>query len=92
MYVCVCLAVTESEVRAAIEAGATTREVVTKHCRAGGDCGACHGMINQMIEDHLEDQLDAARPSVSGCPPVVAAPSGERLVEPAALVRGNRAA
>lgn len=91
MYVCVCLAVTETEVRAAIEAGATTREVVTQHCRAGGDCGSCHGMIHQMIEDHLEDQLEASRPSVTQCPPP-ASPSGDRLVEPAALVRGNRAA
>jgi bacterioferritin-associated ferredoxin len=91
MYVCVCLAVTESEVRSAIEAGASTREVVTKHCRAGGDCGACHGMIEQMIEDHLEDQLDSQRPSISGCPPPAAA-SGERLVEATSLVRGNRAA
>lgn len=86
MYVCVCLAVTESEVRSAIEAGATTREVVTKHCRAGGDCGACHGMIDQMIEDHLEDR----RPSVSGCP--APASSGERLIAGEQLVRGNRAA
>jgi bacterioferritin-associated ferredoxin len=94
MYVCVCLAVTEAQVRSAIEAGASSRDVVTQHCRAGGDCGACHGMIDQMIEDHLEDkqdQLEGARPSVSGCPPP-AADSGERLVEPARLVRGNRAA
>ena len=93
MYVCVCLAVTEAEVRTAIEAGATTREVVTKHCRAGGDCGSCHGMIEQMIEDHLEDQLEAGRgssPGVIGCPP--ASPSGEQLVEAQHLVRGNRAA
>lgn len=94
MYVCVCLAVTEAEVRTAIKAGASTRDVVTKHCRAGGDCGACHGMIEQMIEDHLEDQLDGMRssmPSITGCPPP-AADSGERLIEPAQLVRGNRAA
>lgn len=91
MYVCVCLAVTESEVRSAIEAGATTRDVVTKHCRAGGDCGSCHGMIEQMIADHLEDQLDAHRPTITGCPPP-AADSTERLLEPAQLVRGNRAA
>lgn len=90
MYVCMCLAVTESEVKAAIEGGATTREVVTKHCRAGGDCGACHGMIDQMIEDHLEDQLACAHPTIADCPP--AAASGERLVEPSHLVRANRAA
>ncbi len=90
MYVCVCFAVTESEIRAAIEAGATTREVVTKHCRAGGDCGSCHGMIEQMIEDHLEDQLAAQQPTITACPPAVS--SGERLVASADLVRGNRAA
>ena len=90
MYVCVCLAVTEAEVRASIESGATTRDVVTQHCRAGGDCGACHGMIEQMIEDHLEDGPLGDRPSIAGCPPPAA--SGERLVEPARLVRRNRAA
>jgi bacterioferritin-associated ferredoxin len=92
MYVCVCLAVTEAEVRSAIEAGATTREVVTKHCRAGGDCGACHGMIDQMIEEHLEDQVDGICPTITNCPPPVAAESGESLIEASHLVRGNRAA
>lgn len=55
MYVCVCMAVTESEVRDAIEQGATTVQGVTRACRAGGDCGACQGMIATMIEDHLEE-------------------------------------
>ncbi|MBS2013360.1 MAG: (2Fe-2S)-binding protein [Deltaproteobacteria bacterium] len=61
MFVCVCLAVSEKEVDAAIAAGAHTREAVTKACRAGGDCGACHGMIEQKIEDHLEDDLICAK-------------------------------
>ena len=52
MYVCVCHAVSDQKVRAAIEAGATTREAVTHACRAGGDCGACHQTIEDMIEDH----------------------------------------
>jgi bacterioferritin-associated ferredoxin len=56
MYVCVCMAVTDSEVEQAIAAGAETREAVTRACRAGGDCGACHGMIDDMIEDHCESQ------------------------------------
>jgi bacterioferritin-associated ferredoxin len=60
MYVCVCLAVKDSEVEGAISKGAHTREAVTRACKAGGDCGACHGMIEQMIENHLEDQLIAA--------------------------------
>jgi bacterioferritin-associated ferredoxin len=57
MYVCVCMAVTEAEVDATIAGGATTREAVTRVCRAGGDCGACHQMIEDKIEDHLEARL-----------------------------------
>jgi len=87
------MAVTESEVRAAIASGATTRALVTQHCRAGGDCGACHGMIDQMVEDHLEDVgavSSGAGPRLPSCPP--AATSGERLVAADQLVRGPRAA
>jgi bacterioferritin-associated ferredoxin len=42
-------------VRECIASGATTREAVTKACEAGGDCGACHQMIEEMVEDHLID-------------------------------------
>lgn len=87
MYVCVCLAVTESEVEAAIVAGAHTREAVTRTCRAGGDCGACHHMIEQKIEDHL----DSLAPSITSCPPPVAPSSGEELVPAARLTRKTAA-
>ena len=49
MWVCVCNAVRDREVKVAIEAGASTREAVTAACGAGGDCGACHAMIDEMI-------------------------------------------
>lgn len=51
MYVCVCMGVTQDEVVAAIDGGAGSREAVTRACRAGGDCGACHGMIDDMLEE-----------------------------------------
>lgn len=82
MYVCVCFAVTDSEVRAAIEAGATTQDLVTKACRAGGDCGACHGMVREMIEEHLED-MAAPSSGAKRLPELVAAED---------LVRRHRAA
>jgi bacterioferritin-associated ferredoxin len=50
--------VSDREVNRAIEAGATTREQVTRACRAGGDCGACHQMIEDMI-DHNRERLVA---------------------------------
>ena len=57
MFVCVCHAVTDKQVQRAIESGAETREEVTRACRAGGDCGGCHGHIEDMIEDAREDGL-----------------------------------
>jgi bacterioferritin-associated ferredoxin len=51
MYVCVCRAVTDEKVWAAIDAGAKSVEEVTDACCAGDDCGACHQTIEGMIED-----------------------------------------
>jgi bacterioferritin-associated ferredoxin len=83
------MAVTEAEVEAAIASGATTREAVTRLCRAGGDCGACHEMIEDKIEDHLED---CAAAGGNGCPgPMHAAPSTPPLLAAEALVRGRAA-
>jgi bacterioferritin-associated ferredoxin len=53
MFVCVCKAVSEREVRECIAGGATSRAAVTKACEAGGVCGACHQQIEEMVEDHL---------------------------------------
>jgi bacterioferritin-associated ferredoxin len=50
MYVCVCRAVTEEEVKAAIDSGADTVSAVTRACCAGDDCGACHAAIEGLIE------------------------------------------
>jgi bacterioferritin-associated ferredoxin len=51
MYVCICRAVTEEKVRDAIDAGAEDVKAVTAACCAGGDCGACHNVIEDMIDD-----------------------------------------
>jgi len=59
MYVCICRAVTDKQVRATLEAGATTVAAVTRACGAGGDCGGCRGMIDDMIDEHRAE----ARPS-----------------------------
>jgi bacterioferritin-associated ferredoxin len=61
MYVCICRAVTDKEVNAAIDAGAETVEAVTAACCAGGDCGACHGIIEEMIEERLETREGVKR-------------------------------
>ncbi len=85
MYVCVCFGITEPQVEAAIAAGAHTRAAVTTACRAGGDCGACHGMIDDKIEDHLEGQLVASRRCDAS--EDAAEQSGPQLISAEALVR-----
>jgi bacterioferritin-associated ferredoxin len=54
MYVCVCRAVSDREIKAAIEAGADTVAAVTAACCAGDDCGACHGVIEELIDERQE--------------------------------------
>jgi bacterioferritin-associated ferredoxin len=54
MYVCCCRAVTDREVARVIDEGAGSVDAVTRACGAGGDCGACRGMIEDMIEDRAE--------------------------------------
>lgn len=49
MYACICHAVTETELDATIEAGATTEEAVGDACGAGTGCGSCLERICAMI-------------------------------------------
>ena len=61
MFVCCCNAVTDETVRAAIDAGAHTVEAVTAACGAGGDCGACHPMIEELIEARTGRRTEGRR-------------------------------
>ena len=62
MYVCICAAVTDTEVRSCIARGARTVEDVGEACEAGTGCGSCH--------DHIDVFLMAAHaPSeIAGMP------------------------
>jgi bacterioferritin-associated ferredoxin len=61
MFVCVCRAVSEDEVKRAIERGARTVSAVTAACCAGDDCGACHGAIEDLIERGTESPVRGPR-------------------------------
>lgn len=50
MYVCLCKAVSDREVKAAIADGAGTVDEVGEACGAGTGCGACRPMIHDMLE------------------------------------------
>jgi bacterioferritin-associated ferredoxin len=49
MYVCICQAVTEAEVRGCIAAGACTVKDVVRRSAAGTGCGSCVGKIVALL-------------------------------------------
>ena len=52
MYVCLCKGVSDRVIKAAIRDGARSLAQVSACSGAGTDCGACRGVIREMIEDH----------------------------------------
>ena len=51
MYVCICHAVTESQVNRAVDYGSDTIEAIGRDTRAGTGCGTCHDQLADIIED-----------------------------------------
>lgn len=51
MIVCLCRAVSDTEVGHAIAEGARSVREIARRCRAGTGCGTCVPMIAEMIED-----------------------------------------
>lgn len=49
VYVCICAAVAESEVRLAIRNGARSQETIAESCGAGTGCGSCLDLIDELI-------------------------------------------
>ncbi|MFF2116116.1 bacterioferritin-associated ferredoxin [Kitasatospora sp. NPDC058184] len=103
MYVCMCHAVTEDQVKKAIDGGANTPRQIAKGCRAGTDCGSCVRRIQALLGEHgarpcptarlaaklgLADPEDPAAPSA---PAPEAAPEAAPVV-PLRVTRANRAA
>lgn len=50
MYVCMCEAVTDHEIRKAVEDGASSVAEVMACTRAGTRCGACRSEIAQIVD------------------------------------------
>ncbi len=60
MYVCVCNAVTEREVRNTIKNGATTMRQLRSELNVAASCGTCEEGIEQFLEDVLSDELGSS--------------------------------
>jgi len=50
VFTCICRAVTDNQIRAAIVLGASTVDAVARETRASTGCGGCRGKIQDMID------------------------------------------
>jgi len=63
MYICLCQAVTEVEIKNVIEEGSSTLNQIQKKCQAGRDCGSCIGKIRKIISrSDAENNICLAEP------------------------------
>ncbi len=56
MYVCVCKAVTDSQILTAIAEGVCTRKQLTQCFGVGRDCGKCNPDIHSLLHTKTLDQ------------------------------------
>jgi bacterioferritin-associated ferredoxin len=49
VYVCLCRAVSNTTIEAAIRAGAQTVETISERCGAASECGKCRHTIEVML-------------------------------------------
>lgn len=61
MYICVCKAVTDSQVNQAIDQGACTRRQLMQCTGAGGVCGKCMQSMKSMLDEKTCRQGDRQR-------------------------------
>ena len=54
MYVCLCMAITDSQARAAVESGAETVAAVLRACGSAKPCGGCTPTIRRLIRERRE--------------------------------------
>jgi bacterioferritin-associated ferredoxin len=75
MYVCMCHAVTEDQVKQAIDQGANSPRRIAQGCKAGTDCGSCVRRIQALLGEHggrpcptarLAAKLGLADPELNG--------------------------
>jgi bacterioferritin-associated ferredoxin len=52
MYICICKAVTDGQIREAISQGACTRKDLIRCLSVGRDCGKCNAEVRELLNIH----------------------------------------
>ncbi|MBU2925450.1 (2Fe-2S)-binding protein [Colwellia sp. 4_MG-2023] len=53
MYVCLCLGVTDTQIKAAVDNGAHTMKQLTSELKIGSQCGKCCQCSKSILNDKL---------------------------------------
>jgi bacterioferritin-associated ferredoxin len=58
MYICVCHAITDRQIRRAVDHGASSLTEVQNQLPVGGCCGRCEDSARALIREHLQQDAD----------------------------------
>ncbi|MGZ8136219.1 MAG: (2Fe-2S)-binding protein [Methylococcaceae bacterium] len=56
MYVCVCKAVTDKQIKNAINEGVCTRKQLFDCFGVGRDCGKCNKHVKELLDENLQQR------------------------------------
>jgi len=59
MYICLCNAVTESDIRTAVDSGVLNLKQLGKMTGCSKTCGCCEGLAAEALERALTEKLEA---------------------------------
>jgi bacterioferritin-associated ferredoxin len=59
MYICICKAVTDREIRCAVAEGARTVRALRKQLGCTGQCGKCKPQVCEIRDEVLAEQCEA---------------------------------
>jgi len=54
MYICICRAISDHDVRDAVQEGAQTVKCIFRSCGKKPKCGKCLSHLNDSISEHVE--------------------------------------
>jgi bacterioferritin-associated ferredoxin len=57
MYVCICAAVTDRQIKQAVRDGATTLDDLVMHLGVGAGCGCCREVAQEILDGAAEMSL-----------------------------------
>jgi bacterioferritin-associated ferredoxin len=55
MYVCLCHAVTDSDIESAVDGGLSDLQQLEEHFGVGSGCGSCREMAEHLINRRIEE-------------------------------------